>query len=326
MVAACSWLTPAGFLAIAPAGVVTSSAYAPLAKPKTSSPSANPSARDCSTVPDMSRPITVGNGISRYPCRAFQSAGFTDAARTRMSTSPSLGSGSGNSSHCRTSGPPVSWMTTACMALLSSAVASQQRLARWIRQALELLVGELDLERREVLPQVLERERPGDRHHGRGAAEQPRETDLAGRRAVVLGDLRDLRRIVAAQREVGHEDDPLLGAVIDDVVPPALDEAVLVLDHVHRHHRACTLDLLDRDLGDPDVVDPARLSILVQEVHRRLHLQVGVHAVLVVEVDHLRAQPFEALLELGAQPLDAAAGVVAALGRDDEAVGIPRER
>ena len=47
--------TPAGFFAITPADAVEYSAYPPLAdKPNTSSPSAKPSAREVSTVPDTS--------------------------------------------------------------------------------------------------------------------------------------------------------------------------------------------------------------------------------------------------------------------------------
>jgi hypothetical protein len=51
-----------------------------------------------------------------------------------------------------------------------------------------------------------------------------------------------------------------------------------------------------------------------------------VDAVLVVQVDGLRTQALEALLDLGAQPLDTAAGVVATLGRDEQVVGVGRER
>jgi hypothetical protein len=90
--AACSWLTPSGFLAIAAADAVEYSAYPPLAeKPNTWSPSAKPSAREVSTVPDTSMPSTLGSGpLAR---RFFQSAGLTDAAWTLISTSPSPGSG-----------------------------------------------------------------------------------------------------------------------------------------------------------------------------------------------------------------------------------------
>jgi hypothetical protein len=44
-------------------------------------------------------------------------------------------------------------------------------------------------------------------------------------------------------------------------------------------------------------------------------------AVLVVEVDHLGLEAPKALLELGAEAVDPAALVVAALGGDEEVVG-----
>jgi hypothetical protein len=81
IVAACSWLTPSGFLAITAAEAVEYSAYPPLADmPNTWSPSAKPSAREPSTVPEMSMPSTRGSGLSLDPRRFFQSAGLTDAA------------------------------------------------------------------------------------------------------------------------------------------------------------------------------------------------------------------------------------------------------
>ena len=56
-------------------------------------------------------------------------------------------------------------------------------------QTLELLVRELDFERGEILLEVLERERAGDRQHHRRAVQQPGERYLRRGRAVLLRDL-----------------------------------------------------------------------------------------------------------------------------------------
>src|SRR5438270_698198 len=79
--AACSWVTPSGFRAIVSADAVAKSAYPPLAAhPKTSSPSANPSARDDSIVPEMSLPSTAGSSLWAMPRLYFQSIALAAAA------------------------------------------------------------------------------------------------------------------------------------------------------------------------------------------------------------------------------------------------------
>ena len=72
--------------------------------------------------------------------------------------------------------------------------------------------------------------------------------------------------------------------------------------------------------------DATGLPVLVQEAHRVLDFQIRVDAVLVVEVDRLCAKALEALLELRPQSVDATAGVVAALGPNDDVVTERRER
>src|SRR4029077_9015055 len=86
--------------------------------PNTSSPSAKPSARETSTVPETSLPSTAGNCLGMIPRRYFQSIGLIETARTLINTSPSPGSGRSSSSMRSTSGPPVSRSNTACMGLL----------------------------------------------------------------------------------------------------------------------------------------------------------------------------------------------------------------
>ena len=97
--AACSWLRPAGFVAIVSAEAIANSAYPPPATyPNTSSRSAKPSARESSTVPEASLPSTAGSRVSDKPRRAFQSVGLTAAACTLINTWPSPGSGRSASS------------------------------------------------------------------------------------------------------------------------------------------------------------------------------------------------------------------------------------
>jgi MFS family permease len=57
------------------------------------------------------------------------------------------------------------------------------------RQPLKLGVAQLDLQRSEVLPQVLERERARNREHGRGPLQEPHEGDLRRGGAVSVRDV-----------------------------------------------------------------------------------------------------------------------------------------
>src|SRR5262249_43623274 len=101
---------------------------------------------------------------------------------------------------------------------------------RRLHQGLELRLGQLDLARSQVLPQVGEREGARNRQHRRRAPQQPCQRDLRGGRPVTRGDLRKLRWAATAEREERDEDDPHRGAVIDDLVVLSLREVVVVLD------------------------------------------------------------------------------------------------
>src|SRR4029079_13425201 len=91
---------------------------------------------------------------------------------------------------------------------------------RELAERFELVVAELDVERCDVLADVVDREAPRNRkHHGR-PVEQPGQRDLRRGRIVRLGDVLQ-RRAVACEREEGHEHDPFALAVVDDVIPPA---------------------------------------------------------------------------------------------------------
>ena len=65
--------------------------------------------------PETSMPSTLGRVCSRYPRRFFQSTGLTEAAETRIRTSPAAGLGPVGLLVGQDVRVPVSWMTTACM-------------------------------------------------------------------------------------------------------------------------------------------------------------------------------------------------------------------
>src|SRR6266545_1439062 len=104
---------PAGFFATIAAFSAIFSAYAPSCPasqtPKAASPtlrSVTPSPTEPIT-PEKSRPRINGNFACAYwPARTFQSAAFTLAACTSITTSPGWATGSGKSPYFRTSGPP----------------------------------------------------------------------------------------------------------------------------------------------------------------------------------------------------------------------------
>src|SRR5919201_1036516 len=66
-----------------------------------------------STTPAPSAPRIRGFGTEGRPLRTQTSRWFSEAARSRISTSPGPASGSGASSYRSTSGPPSSWMRIA---------------------------------------------------------------------------------------------------------------------------------------------------------------------------------------------------------------------
>src|SRR5205823_3681660 len=132
---------------------------------------------------------------------------------------------------------------------------------------------------------MLWRERARNRQHRRRALEQPGERNLTRRCAVCLGDRPQRRSAVAAQWKVRHEQDLLLGAVVDDLLMLALREVVTVLHGSDRHDLARSLDLLDADLGDADVPDLALLAILADCREACLERRLRIDAMEVVELD-----------------------------------------
>src|SRR4029077_18668082 len=132
--------------------------------------------------------------------------------------------------------------------------------------------------------------------------------------------------VEAVEREKRHERDPLLGAVVDDFLVRPLRQVVPVLDRRDRNDLAPALELLDADLGEPDVPDLPTVTVRGDRAEALLEWGLGVDAVQVVEVDRVGAQAPQTLLDLRAQRLRAAGtGRVAALRRDDQAARARRQ-
>src|SRR5829696_4163222 len=169
-------------------------------------------------------------------------------------------------------------------------------------------------ERREVLAQVLDRQRARDRQHDGRAPQEPGELVRVG--------------AVPAQRVVRHERDPFALAVVHDVVVAAVGDVVAVLHGRDRHDPAGLLDLVHGDLGDPHVADRAAVDVRLDRAEALLERRLRVDPVEVVEADRVRAQRAQALLDLGLQHLGPAlaGAAVAALGRDEDVVARALER
>src|SRR5262249_18710567 len=135
-----------------------------------------------------------------------------------------------------------------------------------------------------------------------------------GARTVSFGDLRDRPAAVSPKREEGNEGDALRRAVVDDVVARALGQVVAVLNGDDRDDLARALDLVDADLGEPDVPDLSALPVLLDRGQALFERRLRVDSMQVVERDRFRTQTPKAFLDLRAEYLRAPfAGVEATL-------------
>ena len=98
----------------------------------------------------------------------------------------------------------------------------------------------------------------------------------------------------------------------------ALGDVVAVLHGGDGHDPPGSLDLLDADLGDPDMADDATVDVGPDRAEALLERRLGIDAVQVVQADGIGPERAQALLDLRAQDLrPALAGAVAALGGDE---------
>ena len=220
----------------------------------------------------------------------------------------------------------------------------------------EVLGAELDVGRGRVLLEVAPALRARDRDEVVALREHPREGQLRGRDALLLGDLRDLggqlqvgvqvlagearaaaaevllvelvgrleaaREEAAPERRVGDEADPELAAGGQH---PGLGVAgpqrVLGLHGGDGVDGVRAADGLRRRLAEPEVEHLARLHELGHRADGLLDRHVGIDAVLVVEVDVVGAEPLQRAVDRAAHVLGRA--VERADGRE---VAGPRRR
>ena len=189
---------------------------------------------------------------------------------------------------------------TTCEVKLAPRLGRARRSARGRAQRLELLVGELDRRGGEVVLEVRDARRAGDRQHHRRAGEQPGERELRRRRVESRSRCRSSGPPGPASSPVasgnhGMKPMPFASAVVEQRLRRAVGEVVAVL---HRHDRSrsrcASTSSSTRHLGQADVADLAlvlqrgQLADLVLERHLR------VDAVELQEVDALDAEVAEA--------------------------------
>src|ERR1700692_2963954 len=121
----------------------------------------------------------------------------------------------------KTSRTAAASRASACHPAPRFALLITQR-ATALAKCLELRVGELDRQRRQVLLQVIERQRARNRQHRRRALKEPGKRDLLRCHAMPPGDFGKRSASIAAQGEEGHEHNALGSAVVDDCVVLAL--------------------------------------------------------------------------------------------------------
>jgi hypothetical protein len=94
------------------------------------------------------------------------------------------------------------------------------RQPRVIATESRLGVGQVDLPRRQVLLQVLQRKGARYRQHRSRPSKEPREADLCRRDTVLLDGFHEREIVVAVERRKRDERDNLARTVVDDLVPP----------------------------------------------------------------------------------------------------------
>src|SRR2546427_6833319 len=253
---------------------------------------------------------------------------------------------------------------------LGVAAAGRRPLGRDLADALQVARGQRDLHGAGVLLEVASPLGAGDRHDVLALRQQPGEGELRRGTALLPRDRLHPRhqvevprevlpleaRVVAApvvrgevleavdlpgeepapERAVGHEADPELAARRQDLVlGVARPQRILGLQRADRVHGVRAAQRRRRRLGEPQVAHLARAHELLHRPDRFLYGDGAVHAMLVVQIDVLHAQPLEGGIArlahvlrppVDAQPSAVRAAYVAELRSEDHPVAAAPDR
>src|SRR5579872_3114065 len=179
---------------------------------------------------------------------------------------------------------------------------------------------------------MLRRTGSRDRQRDGRAAEQPGQRNLQRRGVDLFRDAVEefVRLAHLAERSPGNEGDAVLLAMVEEVVPLAVSEAVAVLYGDDGDDFAGALDVFEGDVGERDVADLALGAEVGEGFHGGVEGDGGVGDVELVDVDALEAQAAETAVDglaemFGAGVVDPLAGTDAlpsAFGGDNEAGGV----
>ena len=137
---------------------------------------------------------------------------------------------------------------------------------------------------------------------------------------------------VLAERSPRHEGNPMLLAVVQQIIPFAVGEAVAVLDSDNRNDLPRPLQMLQSNVRQRHMTDLSLLAQPGQCADRGVEGHGGVRNVKVIDIDPVEAQAFQAAFERLLQmlragivnPLAGADSLPSALGGDHQAARIGR--
>ena len=183
-----------------------------------------------------------------------------------------------------------------------------------------LLVGELQRGRGDVLLEMLDRRGARDRQHHRRARAAARRARPARRSRRALRRSRPPGRpgsasSPAASGAQGKKAMPELLAALEHVLRAAIGEVEAVLDGDDLDDPARRLELIDRRRWRPDVADLALVLELLQRADRLLVGDLRVGPVELVELDPLEPQAAQRALARLAQVLRTPVGAATGPGR-----------
>ena len=221
---------------------------------------------------------------------------------------------------------------------LAGSAGSAAEADGWVFNGGELsegVVGQFEDGGGEVLFEVLHVGGSGD-GEGRGrAAEEPGKRDLLGRGVQFAGDV--FEHLVAvtglAERSPGDESDAILVAVVEEVIPLAIGEAVAVLDGDNGGESAGAFQVIHGDVAEADVADFALFLESDEGFDGSLEGDGRVGDVELVQGDAVETEAVEASMDgffevFGAGvvgPLAGSDALPTSLGGDDKIGGVGME-